>query len=155
MKRMPCQYACSCPARTHAHVYTPSCGKFWFLGSMAPNPFACNGLHGTKTWFRRGSRAGSRGGSGRLSGREPPAALPSRLAGTLSACLPGCLPDFLPWLPVMKAMNRPLAGAGNPPVSRRQPTALNPALASPAGAFCFAQAAAPAGQMEPTGTKPC
>jgi hypothetical protein len=29
----------------------------------------------------------------------------------------------------------------------------NPALASPAGAFCFAQAAAPAGQVEPTGTK--
>ena len=25
----------------------------------------------------------------------------------------------------------------------------NPALASPAGAFCFAQAAAPAGQVEP------
>jgi len=112
---------CSCRYTPYAKIRVP------FVPAV-PKPFTRNELRWNKKLFQACSRACSmfQRRFGRLSGRKPPAALPSRLVGhaiRLPAWLPTWLPAFLlawlpAWLPVMNAMNRPLAGAGNPLMSR-------------------------------------
>ena len=112
------------PIRTCSCRYTPYAKILVPLFQRRLSLLCAMGYPGTKPLFQGLFHVPAAIQGGCL--RKPPAALPSRLVGhaiRLPAWLPTWLPAFLlawlpAWLPVMNAMNRPLAGAGNPLMSR-------------------------------------